>query len=212
MLLAKMGLGFAPAATWGGRGHAHQQRHDAATIKTFGPAPRTTVCTTTRHFLLGGLFGDDKKKTEGDHGELALYPIESNKFESLADYLQQWAGMFEGKGMGLTTPVTVRPVSSSNAKGVQILFLQVNTGYKDKDAAKEDKEDDYTRQQDDNKKQQEQVKQGGVEVLVEKLPDDSVQVRARRCEMDDDTMIKEMSEETILKELKKALDVWKKQQ
>jgi len=210
-------LGFAPAV-----GRHAKQCTTIAPGGTFDAAPGTTIRTsrTTRQYMFGGLLGVDNKKTEGDH-ELALYPIKSNKFESLADYIEQWAGLFvvEGshnKGMGLTTPVTVRPtVSGSDAKGVQILFRQVNTGYKDKDAAKNDKDEKYKQQQDDEgKKQQkkEQVKQGGVEVLVEKLPDGGVQVRASRCEMDDDTMIKEMSEETILSELKKALDVWKKQQ
>jgi len=144
----------------------------------------------------------DNKKTD-DH-QLALYTGMS-KFESLGGYIQQWAAMFEGKGMGLTTPVTIRTVNDENTKGAQILFLKVETGYKDKD---KDEDDDGVSPKD---KQENEVKQGGVEVLVEKLPDDSVQVRVQRCEMDDETMIKEMSEETILKELKKAMEVWKKE-
>jgi len=145
----------------------------------------------------------DNKKTD-DH-QLALY-TDMSKFESLGDYIQQWAGMFEGKGMGLTTPVTIRTVNDDNAKGAQILFLKVQTGYKDKD-----KDEDDGGGGSPKDEQEKEVKQGGVEVLVEKLPDDSVQVRVQRCEMDDETMIKEMSEETILKELKKAMEVWKKQ-
>ena len=56
------------------------------------------------------------------------------------------------------------------------------------------------------------VKQGGVELLVEKLPNDTLRVRARRCNMDDETMVKEMSEETIVKELEEALEVWRQEQ
>jgi hypothetical protein len=59
-------------------------------------------------------------------------------------------------------------------------------------------------------KKKDEKKQGGVEVLVEKLSSSSLQVRAKRCEVDDDTMIKEMSEEVIIQELKKAIGIWKK--
>ena len=55
------------------------------------------------------------------------------------------------------------------------------------------------------------MKQGGVEVLVDKVDGDLLQVRAQRCEIEEGTMIKEMSEATILKELQKAMDVWKKE-
>jgi hypothetical protein len=37
-----------------------------------------------------------------------------------------------------------------------------------------------------------------------------VKVQARRCDIDDDTMVKEMSEATIVKELNKAINTWKK--
>merc|ERR1712238_123395 len=57
---------------------------------------------------------------------------------------------------------------------------------------------------------QEEKKQGGVQIFVEKLSG-SLQVRAVRCEIDDDTVIKEMSEEAIIRELQKAINVWKKE-
>merc|ERR1712194_715218 len=53
-------------------------------------------------------------------------------------------------------------------------------------------------------------KEGGVEVLVEKTTDGAVRVRARRCNMDGKTIVKEMSEEVIVRSLKKALEVWEK--
>ena len=91
--------------------------------------------------------------------------------------------------------------------GVQILFQKVNTGYADRDKGKEDKKESPAT----DKQGKPEVKQGGVEIVV--LADDdggSEKVVARRCEMDEDTMIKEMSEIVILKELHTAIDVWKK--
>ena len=165
-------------------------------------------------FLFGGIFGGDDKPGSDD---LVFYPNLASsdlKFDSLVDYLTQWAKLFEGKGMGLTTPVSIRAASQNflisddvaKVNGVEIVFQKVATGYEDKD--KEEDEDGK-----DNNKEEKEVKQGGVAVIVEQLKDDSgsIQVRARRCEIDDDTMIKEMSEETILKELKKAISVWKKE-
>mmetsp|Transcript_24159 Transcript_24159/g.51230 ORF Transcript_24159/g.51230 Transcript_24159/m.51230 type:complete len:92 (-) Transcript_24159:424-699(-) len=51
-------------------------------------------------------------------------------------------------------------------------------------------------------------KEGGVEVLVEKTTDGNIRVRARRCNMDNKTIVKEMSEEVIVKSLKKAVEAW----
>ena len=76
-------------------------------------------------------------------------------------------------------------------------------------ATRIEEEEDYGEYGGNKKDKKEQVivKPGGVEILVE---EQQLQVRVKRCETDEDTMIKEMSEETILKELKVALDVWKK--
>lgn len=124
----------------------------------------------------------------------------------------QWGKLFDGKGMGLITPVTIQAVSNIlddnedviRSKGVQILFLKVESGYSDKD-----NEEEKTEKRDNGPKKD--TKQGGVQILVEQMKDGSVQVRAKRCELDDDTIIKEMSEEVILKELKKAIKIWKKE-
>ena len=56
------------------------------------------------------------------------------------------------------------------------------------------------------------MKEGGVEILVEQLENGDIQVIAKRCDFDEDTMIKEMSESAILEQLKKAIGVWKKEQ
>lgn len=171
------------------------------------------VTTVSHRFVFGGMFETDEKKS--DDLLLAVYPNLGSsdlKFDSLVEYTKEWAKLFEGKGMGLTTPVKIKVVDDfmdkaegvAKASGVEIVFQRVQSGYADKDKQEnKDKKD---------KKEKKQVKQGGVAVIVEQLNDDqgTVQVRAQRCEMDEDTMIKEMSEETILKELNKAVGVWKK--
>ena len=53
-------------------------------------------------------------------------------------------------------------------------------------------------------------KEGGVEVLVEKTTDGNIRIRARRCNMDNKTIVKEMSEEVIVRSLKKAVETWVK--
>ena len=179
--------------------------------------PQST--TTSPLFLFDGLFTVEK-----DKDDLVVYKnvgTGSTKYASLAEYVEQWAKFFETDNK-LTTPVKVRPLSSETQqeeetmgpnvanprRGVEIVFQNVpNRGYTDKDAT----DDDKNNNKKDKKKDKRNVKQGGVAILVEQLKeDDSVQVRAKRCEMDEDTMIKEMSEETILQELKKAIAVWKK--
>jgi len=139
---------------------------------------------------------DDDKTT----AELARYPSVVGSGDGLVRYLQTWAEQLK-----LTTPASV--VHPSGSGSVQILFRDVpSRGYGDKDQEDDDK-------YGDNKKdKKEKVKPGGVEILVEEQDNDGglLQVRVRRCATDEDTMIKEMSEETILKELKVALDVWKR--
>ena len=61
-----------------------------------------------------------------------------------------------------------------------------------------------------------QKKEGGIEILVEEVSKKDgkfeLRVRAKRCNMDDNTVIKEMSEETILKRLEEAVEAWEKEQ
>ena len=139
--------------------------------------------------------------------ELAVYTgLEASQLYSLSVYIQQSAALFVTSGVGLTTPVSVEPVVQSDASvsGARILFQKVDTGYDDKD--------DENEEEEETKPKKQEVKQGGVEVLVEKVGNgDLLQVRAQRCEIEEGTMIKEMSEATILKELQKAMDVWKKE-
>lgn len=157
--------------------------------------------------------------TEGskiDKELVSITSVSDDKYDALSDYIVQWSKLLQddGKSYSLTTPVTVTASDATpsddveQVSGVKILFQKTQTGarYKSKEeerAIEEGEEEDNTPEKD--------VKEGGVEVLVEQLKDGSVQVRARRCEVEEDTTIKEMSEETITKELTKAVDVFNKQ-
>ncbi|KAL7447660.1 hypothetical protein ACHAXS_000047 [Conticribra weissflogii] len=124
--------------------------------------------------------------------------------------------------MGLTTPVTVVPLvklsfdvgdvvegfpAVTELSGVQLLFKKPKVGgrsaYKDKD-----EDEDHA----DGEIAEESIKEGGVEVQVKKLSNGELQVSAKRCEIEEGTMIKEMSEQTILDSLRDAIRAWKKEQ
>jgi len=159
-----------------------------------------------------------------------LYRIEINKagvvdsnYKLLCEYLYGWAKLFEeedGKKMGLSTPVTVTK-SESTPWSVKIDFKATRTGasYKsskeEKDLEMERKK--YIKPSNDQKKSSDEegeekkpmkkdAKEGGVEVLVELEP--VLRVRAKRCNMGYETIVKEMSEEIILKKLRDAIKFW----
>jgi hypothetical protein len=158
------------------------------------------------------------------------------KFEQLSQYIQLWATKSYGDSedsrkstSGLTTPVIVRPSSLGSISdpaslgldgvlsrnGVRILFQMTNTGDRYKSAS-EEREDEKMRSSGGGatKKASPTIivgkarKEGGIEILIEKTLDNTVRVRARRCNMDDKTIVKEMSESVILKSLKKAVESW----
>jgi hypothetical protein len=131
------------------------------------------------------------------------------------------------KGTGLTTPVIVRPSRQqpsiydgvTTRSGVRILFRPTNTGDRYKSAS-EERMDEKTRSSGSGGAaaakrggatvlpMSKERKEGGVEVLVERTISDTLRVRARRCNMDDKTIVKEMSEDVIISSLKKAMDAW----
>jgi hypothetical protein len=170
--------------------------------------------TALKMNMFGGMFGGSKTEaTDNNAAEaLAIYKNLQGtttvdnidvKVNSLSNYLSTWAQLFENGTIHLTTPAKV----STGPTGVRLDFKKVDTGYQNK-SEEEERGQGGT---GETKKKKGPAKQGGVEILVETV-DDSLQVRARRCNTDEDTLIKEMSEETILQELKKAMEIWKKEQ
>lgn len=186
--------------------------------------PTTTLTTRTSFFSLygffGGMFGGNDPKSKAKDAILGTYDINVDdknvQFESLADYIQnKWAQLLVTGNIKLTTPVQIQQVVLDNENAddgveaetsVRLLFQKVDTGYK----SKKDEESEINEDEDsDSSSKKEEPKQGGVEISVQKLAN-GLRIQARRCEIDDDTMIKEMSEETIVRELEMAIDVWKK--
>ncbi len=153
------------------------------------------------------------------------------KFEELASYMNEWSDRFNNgaKGTGLTTPVTVSPsnfigedeISTLRQRyGVRLEFKQTNTGssYKSKSEERElerQRPAGASNAPPSKFKPLRQKKEGGVEIICEELSSGDGQfelrVRAKRCNMDDSTVVKELSEETILKRLGEAVGVWKKE-
>jgi len=173
-----------------------------------------STCSTKLN-LLGNLFGNDVADVETK--ELARFSnllVSSDvnidvKFDSLSIMISSWSKMFsDHKKMGLTTAVDVVELpKSGDSAGVQLLFKKGKGGrfaYRDKD----DKKDDG----DKKKQKEDSVKEGGVQVMINKLSDGNLEVIASRCEIEEGTIIKEMSEQTIIDSLGQTMKAWKKEQ
>jgi len=199
---------------------------------------RTTTPLTTNSqshsptalHVFGGLFGGGSKLSLSEE-PMTIYSRtttnvddEEKQYEALGEYLEKWSKLFTNGNIKLTTPVTVELVvphqeegtDGRRRRGIRLLFKDTKTGYKSKTEEKESNQKTTNSSQDTNntndKKKQaaNPVKQGGVEILVEKK-DTGLEVTAKRCDIEEDTIIKEMSEETILNELKQAIEVWKRE-
>lgn len=180
--------------------------------------------------FLDGLFGGGEDEKDRQNAVLASIDISdvdgqdiNTRFESLSDFItNKWIGLFASGDIKLTTPVKVSKIGTAaeidpnaesggtehivDSEGCRLVFQKVDTGYNSK---KEEKSTSST-------KKKQKPKQGGVEVLVQKISSTNVEqsflrIVARRCEVDEDTMIKEMSEEIIMNELRKAIDVWNRE-
>ena len=139
-------------------------------------------------------------------------------FEPLAEYMREWAELLAESGKGLTTPVRaeIAPVTRAipgvtQAASVKLLFLPTATGKnylsREEEKSREKKTGSGSATPPRTKKN---VREGGIEVLVEKTKTGSLRIRAKRCNYADDAVIKELSEETILSRLKESIDVWLK--
>ena len=154
------------------------------------------------------------------------------KYEELSSFINEWSNRFNNgaKGTGLTTPVNVYPskfgpddmssMSICRKFGVRLEFKATSTGsaYKSKDEERrlERQRPTASTSSSNQVTTMKQKKQGGVEILVEEVSSKDgvhhLRVRAKRCNMDNDTVVKEMSEETIVKNLEEAVRIWKSKQ
>ena len=240
LLLAAAFLAHSVSPSAAFQSSPHCQKWNARVAElplAFTSAPNAR--TATRLHLFGALF-DDKTKTNNDQHddllekELARFsnlvdtspssPLSDNKnnvkFDSLSIMISKWSEFFDRdnnnnidgkkKKMGLTTPVKAVPLTnqSSDISGVRLLFqkskAKPSSAYRDKDDESKNENKDTT--------ENEAIKEGGIEVQVQKLSNGGLQVVAKRCEIEEGTMIKEMSEQVILNSLRGAVDAWRKEQ
>lgn len=147
---------------------------------------------------------------------------DSSQYGKLLEYVQGWAEIVSDSGKGLTTPVrSFNGIQSRSSHllekqdGVQLLFLPTKTGKyymsKDEERQREDQSGKKAGTAGASPAFRRTVREGGIDVVVEVTKDSKLRVRARRCNYADDAVIKELSEETILKRLEDAMDVWKKE-
>jgi hypothetical protein len=158
------------------------------------------------------LEGPEVWRSDGNIGDPALY-------DQLVEYVREWAILLADKGKGLTTPIlAAEGIQSRSAHlvasqdGVRLLFLQTKTGknYLSREEEKQlEKGDNNSPQVKANMSRLK--KEGGIDLVVELTKQNQLRVRARRCNYADDAVIKELSEETILKRLEDAMVVWKKE-
>ncbi len=176
------------------------------------------VCSTcsTKLNLFGNLFGNDVAD-DVENKELARFSnllVRSDmnidvKFDSLSIMISSWSKMFsDHKNMGLTTAVDIAELpKSDDCAGVLFLFKK-GTGGRSAYSDKDEKDNN-----DDKKKQKEEtISEGGVQVMINKLSDGDLEVIAKRCEIEEGTMIKEMSEQAIIESLGQVMQAWKKEQ
>jgi len=203
---------------------AYQPYARNSTLCSTGSVPEGVTVEWNDKFVC--LSGPELLRVDAGPGISSDDAILDPKYEQLAQYVQEWAATFEGdrKGTGLTTPVLVRksrkPASEFDGvvarSGVRILFQTTNTGDRYKSATEEKLEEKERSGGGAVKKSSKPLsttkssKEGGVEVLVEKTTDGSIRVRARRCNLDHKTIVKEMSEGVIVRNLSKAIDAWVK--
>jgi len=185
----------------------------------------STTSSSSLH-LFGNIFGNNDAEDDQQNlqeNELARFSHELSseeaahvKFDSLSIMISEWSKFFTDpdKSMGLTTPVVLVELKSdedendavTNSSGVQFLFQKSKTGGR---SAYQDKDDEKNSEKE---KKEDVVKEGGVEVKVNQLSNGNLSVIAKRCEIEEGTMVKEMSEQTIVDSLRKVMVAWKKEQ
>ena len=187
--------------------------------------------SSTRLHIFGNLFGGGDDGSDKSKGELASFSnLEKSTadadvaFDSISTYVVDWAKLFEGDGgkeRGLTTPVTVStlngPVQADGdnaqddenevlaSSGIKFTFKPPKNAFEDKKDT-----DDGEKQ---GKKKKKETSSGGVLVQCQKIASGGGEVEIRllasRCDIDEGTIIKEMSEQCIVDDLRKAVKIWR---
>lgn len=140
-----------------------------------------------------------------DGPEIWRQELKEGTTKAARDFIKNtWGARFLKPGSGLTTPVDVNDI----ANGVALVFKPTRStfvSFKEEKAAEKARE--KGKEQED-KKPKRQDKEGGIEVVVEDSP--VPRVRALRCNMGEDTVVKESSEKVIMTALKKDMKEWLK--
>ena len=175
------------------------------------------------HFFLDNNNNNNNNNQGANENELAIFPKLASgnvKYNSLVDFVTKYAKKFQDdrKGMGLTTPVKLVPALEeedsdtsddvTKQDGVRLVFQSTQTGYKSK---KEEDAPAATGQENKSQKKRKPPKQGGVEFRIQLLSNGDVQLKIRRSDVDEDTVVKEMSEEAIVSQIKSAVQAWRKE-
>lgn len=195
--------------------------------------PTTSVPSSTRLHIFGNLFGGGEDGSDKSKGELASFSnLEKSTadadvaFESISIYVVEWANLFEGDGgkeRGLTTPVTVSthnglvPAGDDDdaaqddgpevlaSSGIKFTFKPPKNAFEDKKGTDDGDKGD--------KKKKKETSPGGVQVIAQKIEKGGGEVEVRllacRCDIDEGTIIKEMSEQCIVDDLRKAVKIWR---
>jgi hypothetical protein len=198
---------------------AYQPYARNATLCAVGTLPTVVLeepsSSSSSQQLLERLWDDAFLKLNGPEIQRWTMPElgTATNYDRLCEYLNEWANNFALNPRGLTTPIRVEPSQMKNdgflrreRSGVKLLFLPTATGKNY--LSREEERETEGRSGRVTSMRNRLAKEGGVEVVVEITADDTLRVRAKRCNYADGVPKKELSEQTIRKRLEKALDVW----
>ena len=152
------------------------------------------------------------------HKELARYSglLVSNYMDidaesnSLSILISSWSKMISVEHKKPISNIAVDIVKlpkSDDSAGVKLLFRKGNGG-----RSAYNEQDNESGNVHKKKEREEPTKEGGIKVMIHKTPDGDLEVIANRCEIGDETEIKEMNEQMIIKSLGQAIQAWKKEQ
>lgn len=154
------------------------------------PAPGTAISTDAEYWQ------DQWLKLVGP--EVYRRPLTALPAADAALWLREWARRFLRPGQQLTTPIAVEDVED----GVLLRFLTRSTGYADFDA-EESADDKWAAAKVGAADLKAGEPDGALLLVAEARP--SPRVRVTRAEMQESTVVKEMSEEAVLTRLERDL-------